>query len=291
MTSLDSVTLRNDLRAKITTEAALRRFIESGEAKENFFCDFKGGIPDVRTDSHKKEEDKPYYGFCKSLCAFANSRGGFLVIGVQDVTLEVMGCTTLANPDDRVEDLKSQVNAKPDAKIIASYELVDSEKRVYVLEIFPSGSFRKPHFFRGKIFFRVEDAARCKFVDSPEQLSEEIKSDCFHKGSALSFKRFVEALKTSPTKLSFPYVDYFVAVCEFLDKRLQDGSTDERIKFAISQRLRLQQTIAEYKKSTSFLASEGGIEVPTTSFIDVNDSIDSFATAFLAVLDGEVAHG
>ena len=279
-----------DLRGRFQSEALLRDFLLSGKARESLICDFKGGIPDANVE-RGRDGETPQYSFCKAIAAFANSKGGFIVVGVADQTLEVKGCTFFSNLDNRVEELKKQVNPKPDAKVLYCYPLIGSEKHIYVIEVLPSPSFRKPHFFRGKIFYRASDASRCDYVNSLEELSEEVKGDCFHKGSVPGFKRYIQILKDEVRNLKFPFLSYQISIGEFLERRRRDEPGNSNVLEALRLLCLLNSAIEAYKPQSPSASTEAGAMSSTATYSSVIDSIDSFASAFISVLEEEASFG
>lgn len=86
----------------------------------------------------------------ESVCAFANTKGGRILVGVKD-NGEVLGQTV---SDDTLKNLANAILLNTEAKIFAEVEKIDLEGRSCILIQVPESPF-KPHFAFGRPFSRT----------------------------------------------------------------------------------------------------------------------------------------
>jgi len=100
-------------------------------------------MPEGKTLEFKRNLSSPI-NMLKTLVAFANSAGGRLIIGVEDVTREVLG---IENPLDEEERLCNLIADSIEPRLVPNVELIAlQDKGLLAVEVYPSGS--RPHWLK-----------------------------------------------------------------------------------------------------------------------------------------------
>ena len=102
-------------------------------------------MPEGKTLEFKRDISSPK-NIIKTLVAFANTAGGFLLIGVEDGTKEITG---VQNPLDEEERLCSIIADHIAPRLVPDVELMTVEgKTLLGVEVYPSGS--RPHWVKSE---------------------------------------------------------------------------------------------------------------------------------------------
>lgn|SRR5665648_432120 len=100
-------------------------------------------MPEGKTLEFKRDISSPK-NILKTLVAFANTAGGYLFIGVEDGSKEIVG---VLNPLDEEERLCSLIADSIAPRLVPNIELMTVEgKTVLGVEVYPSGS--RPHWVK-----------------------------------------------------------------------------------------------------------------------------------------------
>jgi ATP-dependent DNA helicase RecG len=103
------------------------------------------GRDEGKTLEFKRDLSSPR-NILKTLTAFANTAGGMLLIGVEDVTKNVLG---LENPLDEEERLCNLIAGSIEPRLVPNVELIAwQDKTLLAAEVYPSGS--RPHWLKSE---------------------------------------------------------------------------------------------------------------------------------------------
>lgn len=219
---------------------------------------------------------------CKDFASLANIQGGYLIYGVRDSNLEVIGC-------DSLTDLHTLISTYLDPNIIdpgVNWSLVNSislrsKKIVYIIHIDASLIFNKPHFVTGTVYVRDKGLSRpIKHLSEFRQCFTELKD--FQPGHINNFLHIVEWLKSNDYRwmaldcLSCNYLhhlkNYLIASKQYssLDVKTQTDSLLAKLE-------KITSWLSDIEKSRSIHITE------TQSFfinndIEINELIDSVET-------------
>ena len=102
-------------------------------------------MPEGKTLEFKRNLSSPK-NILKTMVAFANSAGGRLLVGVEDVTREVLG---IENPLDEEERLCNLIADSIEPRLVPNVELIAwLDKSLLSVEVYPSGS--RPHWLKSE---------------------------------------------------------------------------------------------------------------------------------------------
>lgn len=101
--------------------------------------------PEGKTLEFKRDLSSPR-NILKTLTAFANTAGGVVLIGIEDVTKNLLG---LENALDEEERLCSLIADSIEPRLVPNVELVAwQDKTLLAVEVYPSGS--RPHWLKSE---------------------------------------------------------------------------------------------------------------------------------------------
>jgi ATP-dependent DNA helicase RecG len=108
----------------------------------------------------------------KDICAFANSSGGKIIIGVEDKTNEVIGYKLTNSDKSKIQDIARNMNPSFNVQVEQIKDLVI----VYI----PEGK-NKPYTINGHFYLR--------YGASSQQLNRDEIRELFQKENLISFER------------------------------------------------------------------------------------------------------
>ena len=120
----------------------------------------------------------------KTLTAFANTAGGVMLIGIEDVTKNVLG---LENPLDEEERLCSLIADSIEPRLVPNVELIAwQDKTLLAVEVYPSGS--RPHWLKSEgpmqgVYVRLGSTNRQADVDLIQELRRSATGAAFDEQS------------------------------------------------------------------------------------------------------------
>jgi len=129
------------------TEEEILNIVAQGEG---YNAEFKESIPSRLRD------------IAEEICAFANSSGGVLIIGVNDSN-QIVGVTYDNNRLSRIQDAINGIN--PSLRVPIETKLVRGDNIIYI-EV-PTGS-QKPYILSGAIYIRI--GPNTQKLTSPEEI-------------------------------------------------------------------------------------------------------------------------
>ncbi len=268
----------------IKTIESLRDFLKSPLSREGYCHDFKAAIPKLTEPTNEKkdikEEKTLLYRFRSAFAALANSHGGFIIAGVDDKTLKPNGCDEERDVKKRIGELLSVLNPLPDIDILPGVPFGRPRRWIYMVEVLPSPSYRKPHFFDGRIYYRTRDLSSCHYVKSSSELSERIIFDTFHFGSIRSFKQFILSAKRAADSMPFPMVKYLQEIESYLIERRRDPKHETLVNNCVDA----------FNEVTSSLDARR-VQYTKTAITQseiarlLNERLDNFERLFIQILE------
>ena len=146
--------MSNRLNTGIMTEKELQRYIRNNYPEENSVCEWKE-FKDLKNlfVGHESEDVVSY------VSAIANMKGGHLVIGVKDKTLDVVG-TVPYNMDSKQAVLRLTqhcTNLSSEGLKVEEFVTSDTNKTVWIIHI-PRHLPRCPVIAHRKAWQRIEDS-------------------------------------------------------------------------------------------------------------------------------------
>lgn len=126
--------------------------------------------PEGKTLEFKRDLSSPR-NILKTLTAFANTAGGVVLIGIEDVTKNLLG---LENALDEEERLCSLIADSIEPRLVPNVELVAwQDKTLLAVEVYPSGS--RPHWLKSEgplqgVYVRLGSTNRQADVDLIQEL-------------------------------------------------------------------------------------------------------------------------
>lgn len=124
-----------------------------------------------QTEFKEKLNKNDYFDWLKTICAFANTKGGTLYVGVNDKTRELNGMT-IDEVEREVNRLQSNdlAHLSPTVRLSFSYiDYLDGERKKWILKVDVPESYSKPVFmeYRGMAtpFFRREGVSSPSTID------------------------------------------------------------------------------------------------------------------------------
>ena len=136
------------------TEQELQQYLLSKYPKENEECEWKE-FKNMKNDFNGKEKDD----VISYVSALSNMEGGFLVIGVVDQTLDIVGTNTY-NYDvqkARLRMIDQCANLPSEGLLVEEFITDDSHKTVWVIHI-PKHMKRRPVYAHSKAWQRLDDS-------------------------------------------------------------------------------------------------------------------------------------
>ncbi len=147
------------------TEQELKKYLAAKFPKENESCEWKSWQTLKSSISGSKGDDAVSY-----ISAIANMKGGHLIIGVEDKTLEILGITNFADytaENTKLRILGNCTNLNSEGFEIESITTVNSHKTIWIVHI-PRHQPRLPVYAHKKAWQRIgESLVEMK----PERLS------------------------------------------------------------------------------------------------------------------------
>ena len=263
---------------------SLRNFLKSSLSKEGYCHDFKAAIPKLTEPTNEKkdikEEKTLLYRFRSAFAALANSHGGFIIAGVDDKTLKPNGCDEERDVKKRIGDLLTGITPVPDIVILPEIKFGRPRRWIYMVEVLPSPSFKRPHFFDGRIYYRTRDLSSCCYVKSTSELSEKIIFDTFHFGSIRSFKQFIQSARREADNMPFPMVRYLQEIESYLIERRKDKNHEVLINHCMDA----------FKQVTSSLSNRraqytGTVISQAETVRLLDEHLDNFERLFVQILE------
>ena len=148
------MTLRENERDKRMTELELQQYLLCEYPQENARCEWKE-FKNLKNSFCGDEKDD----VISYVSAIANMEGGFLVIGVHDKTLEIVGTDTY-NYDRQKAILRLTdrcANLSSEGLDIEEFITDDTKKKVWVISI-PKHRPKLPVYAHDKAWQRIEDS-------------------------------------------------------------------------------------------------------------------------------------
>lgn len=136
------------------TEQELYNFLKKNFPKENEKCEWKKFESLKHCISGHEGDDVVSY-----ISAIANMKGGHLVIGVKDQTLDIVGITDFYNyttENLRLKILKECTNLSSENFEIQEYTTADTNKTIWIFHI-PKHQYRLPVYAHKKLWQRIDD--------------------------------------------------------------------------------------------------------------------------------------
>ncbi len=136
-------------------EKALREYLRSKYPKENDACEWKEYKNLANSWNKKKSDDVESY-----ISSIANMRGGHLVLGVKDKTLEIVGIQEFGDYSvDNVRHRLSGRMANLNTELLSVEEFVtdDTRKTVWVIHV-PMHWPRRPVYAHGTAWQRLDES-------------------------------------------------------------------------------------------------------------------------------------
>ncbi|MGD9780034.1 ATP-binding protein [Methanomethylovorans sp.] len=136
-------------------------------------------MPEGKTLEFKRDLSSPK-NIIKTLVAFANTAGGRLLIGVEDVTKNIIG---VQDPLDEEERLCSIIADYIAPRLVPDVELMTVEsKTLLVVEVYPSGS--RPHWVKSEGYF---DGVYVRLGSTNRKADRELVAELQRSASGISF--------------------------------------------------------------------------------------------------------
>lgn len=129
------------------TEKDIREFVRGGEG---FNVDFKRSVPSKVRD------------IAEEVCSFANSAGGYVLIGVDNGN-QIVGCEIDNNKRSAIQDVIGDILPILQCEM---YRVEVDGKSVWVIDV-PSGK-SKPYFFSGSTYIR--EGANCQKLTNVDEI-------------------------------------------------------------------------------------------------------------------------
>lgn len=126
--------------------------------------------PEGKTIEFKRDLSSPR-NILKTLTAFSNTAGGVLLIGIEDVTRNLLG---IENALDEEERLCSLIADSIEPRLVPNVELVAwQDKTLLAVEVYPSGS--RPHWLKSEgplqgVYVRLGSTNRQADIDLIQEL-------------------------------------------------------------------------------------------------------------------------
>lgn len=268
----------------IKSIASLKSFLKSPLSREGYCHDFKVAIPKLSDPTNEKkdikEEKTLLYRFRSAFAGLANSHGGFIIAGVDDKTLKPNGCDEERDIKKRIGDLLTGITPVPDIVILPEIKFGRPGRWIYMVEVLPSPSFKRPHFFDGRIYYRTRDLSSCCYVKSTSELSEKIIFDTFHFGSIRSFKQFIQSARRAADNMPFPMVRYLQEIESYLIERRKDKNHEALINRCMDA---FQQVISSLNNRRVQYTGTAISQAETVRLLD--EHLDYFERLFVEILE------
>jgi ATP-dependent DNA helicase RecG len=136
------------------TEQVLKKFIESNYPQENEKCEWKEFKNLKHSIAAHEGDDVLSY-----ISAIANMKGGHLIIGVEDKTLNIVGINDFHNytPTNlKLKILKECPNLSSEGFEIQEFKTSDTNKTIWIFHI-PRHQYRLPVYAHKKLWQRIND--------------------------------------------------------------------------------------------------------------------------------------
>lgn len=194
--------------------AEMRYFVKIEHPSEDVDFEYKSVFPQ---EAKNRSSDLSNSGmlsiFRKTFCAFANSRGGYLIVGVAERSVKnvqkytVTGSSVNKEIHKVVSDIiKNKI--KPAISVTISSIKIPGRKYVHFIKIPPSPSFKKPHMFDNSIYIR--DPGQSRPIEGDGQVIRElIEADYFSPLTGDAYFKFLEAAYKFNWELPPFYQRYF----------------------------------------------------------------------------------
>ena len=137
------------------TENELQQYIKKNYPQENEKCEWKEFKNLKHSISGNEGEDVISY-----ISAIANMKGGHLVVGVEDQTLNIVGIQDFHNYNAarlKLKILKDCPNLNSEGFDIEEFKTTDTNKTVWIFHI-PRHQYRLPVFAHKKMWQRIDDS-------------------------------------------------------------------------------------------------------------------------------------
>jgi hypothetical protein len=182
-----------------TDYEGLKYFIENTVPSENRDFEYKEILPQ---DATKQEKEKIRSDFRKAFCAFANARGGYVIVGIREEKLKngrrkrrITGCSEIDEINRTVSHLvQNHIRPPIDNIQIQSIKIPKSKKYVHVIRVPASSSFKKPHMFNEFIYHRCLGESPPINGDGA-RVREILEVDYFSPGSVEAFEDFINSFR------------------------------------------------------------------------------------------------
>lgn len=268
-----------------TNEADLEALVNSTAVSENEYFDFKAILPSEGTSRDGKIELKKAYR--KALCAFANSKGGYLIVGVKETgngnskKFEISGSTVAGEVNTIISQLiGGEITPSVDFDVASSFHL-GGGLYCHVIHIKGSPSYRKPHVYDERVYFRRPGESRP--AKSNSEIREIMESDYFFSpGPVALLDNYISVLRASKGKdLSTSLQRYHENLRCFLYDNQHNGTFGEVYSlFTIFETLRNKR---EWQSASSSNLSDGD-----QSLERFNDAIEQFANKLKKALEWSI---
>ncbi|MCB0340155.1 MAG: ATP-binding protein, partial [Bdellovibrionales bacterium] len=232
----------------------------------------------------------------KTFCAFANTRGGHLIVGVEEKKnksgrpkgYQVIGCGELSEINTEISQL---IDDHVDFPIpnwnIHPLELSTPNRFVHFIEVPASPSYRKPHMFDEKVFYRLP--GRSVHAKDGPKVREIIEADMFSPGGSHAFEDFCELFKRTAGQLEERHERYYLNMGKFL-RYHSEKHTEVLPVYQSFQELERARGVVRRSQVSSYSVGEGGVVDqqgdPLAAVDSQSEAFDSFAEQFRSVLGG-----
>lgn len=133
---------------------------------------------EFKRDVYPAHDRKKHYELAKDLCAMANAEGGWIFCGVatgddEDTASEIVPIPIDRNIEQRIRGVASSLIAPPLLNVEIHHIVVDTEHRIYAIEVPPSTT--KPHLIFDEkgdsnhpFFVPIRYGSDTRFAEEPE---------------------------------------------------------------------------------------------------------------------------
>ncbi len=274
-------------------ETELRHLLQHTLRSENRDFDFKSILPKEASKGSGHEALKTE--FKVSFCAFAHSRGGYLIVGVNEIKdkhgyvvgHEVLGSKELHDVNAYISQIIDDSINNPIENWSVDSVLVESKgTAVHFIYIPASPSYKKPHMFDEKIFYRLNGRTVCVNADGP-QVRRILEADFFSPCGVEAFKDFISSFRQFAGQLPPQYERYFLNLGRYLKTSLND---DPKFKEIYAAFVNVDQVYHRKLAPLSPSSSEATPSVNRESFSSLHEMLDAaleqFADLLLPILEG-----
>lgn len=254
----------------------LRNWLKDPSIQENDTLDWKEKIPDDESGKIRLKRE---------FCGFANSKGGFLLFGV-DKKKRILGLEKNDEFGTRLGQIIT-THVTPATIKFDVHECIKlkSEKRyVYIIEIHESPLVEKPHVFFKEgnglsIPLRINGSLR------DLKRGDEIRKLCLNQGAFYREYRthVIEILENIKIQPEPSFTLWETTICQGFKAYCRSEGTEKGKEFVLTLE-NIEKKVSNLKKAIIFASTEGGEPTGVQDREQLEQAIDSFVDKYQTVI-------